>query len=126
MPFSERDWLHLRRVHRVALERFCARVLDEAAAISHGGRDGHDGGRSAHERYLALFRLVRERDAAMEAAFDDLRRSTGLQRLSAMLGLDVLTEQDLAGFQPEVRDAARALSQVSASRRPAPRRRDRA
>jgi hypothetical protein len=118
MPFSERDWRHLRRVHGIALERFCARVLDEAAAISH---DGHDGGRSAHERYLALFRLVHERNAAMAAAFDDLRRSTGLRRLSAMVGLDVLTDEDLAGFQPDVRDAARELSQVFAP----PRRRTR-
>ena len=111
MPFSERDWTHLRRAHAVALERFCARVLDEAAAIL------HDGGRPAHERYLALFRLVHERDAAMAHAFDDLRRSTGLQRLSAMVGLDVLTEEDLAGFRPAVREAARELRQVFAPRR---------
>jgi hypothetical protein len=112
MPFSERDWTHLRRVHAVALERFCARVLDEAATIV------HDGGGSAHQRYLQLFRLVHERNAAMATAFDDLRRSTGLRRLSAMVGLDVLTEEDLAGFQPAVRDAARELSQVLAPRRP--------
>jgi hypothetical protein len=124
MPFSERDWTHLCRVHKVALERFCERVLDEAAAISRGGRDGHDGGRSAHERYLALFRLVHERNAAMAAAFDDLRRSTSLRRLSAMVSLDVVTEEDLAGFQPEVRDAARELRDIFAPRRPPTRRRD--
>ena len=59
--------------------------------------------------------------------FDDLRRSTGLQRLGAMVSLDVLTEEDLAGFQPEVRDAARELRQVFAPqgrRPPATRRRD--
>jgi hypothetical protein len=105
-------------VHQIALERFCERVLDEAAAI------GQDRGRSAHERYLALFRLVHERNAAMAAAFDDLRRSTGLRRLSAMVGLDVLTDEDLAGFQPEVRDAARELRDIFAPRRPPTRRRD--
>jgi hypothetical protein len=118
MPFSERDWRQLRRVHAIALERFSAQVLDEAAAVI------HDGDRSAHARYLALFRLVHDRNAAMATAFDDLRRSTGLQRLSAIIGVDVLTEEDLAGFQPEVRDAARALRQVFAPRRPATRRRD--
>jgi hypothetical protein len=124
MPFSERDWTHLRRVHAIALERFCARVLDEAATIAHDAD-----GRAAHERYLELFRLVHERDAAMATAFDDLRRSTGLQRLSATMGLGVLTEADLAGFQPEVRDAARELCQLFAPRRPgrrATQRRDRA
>ena len=112
MPFSERDWKHLRSVHRVALERFCARVLDEAAVIT------RDRGRSAHERYLELFRLVHERNVAMASAFDDLRRSTGLHRLSAMIGLQVLTDADLAGFQPDVREAARELAQVLAPRRP--------
>jgi hypothetical protein len=92
MPFYERDWKHLRSVHGIALERFCAQVLEEAAAIVQGG------GRPAHERYLQLFRLLRERNAAGATAFDDVRRSTALQRLTAMVGLDVLTREELAGF----------------------------
>jgi hypothetical protein len=119
MPFSERDWKHLRSVHGVALERFCARVLDEAVAMA------QDDGRSAHERYLQLFRLVHERNALMAAAFDDLRRSTGLRRLSAMVGLDVLTREELAGFDPDVQDTARELGQVLSPRRQATRRRHR-
>jgi hypothetical protein len=119
MPFSERDWKHLRSVHGIALERFCAQVLDEAAAIA------RDGGRSAHERYLALFRLLHERNAAMAAAFDDLRRSTGLRRLSVMVSLDVLTREELAGFAPDVQEAARDLGQFLSPRRQATRRRRR-
>ena len=113
MPFSERDWQHLRRVKGVALERFCARVLDEAAAIA------REHGPSAHERYLELFRLVHERDAELAAAFDDLRRSTGLHRVSAMVALGVLVDEELAGFTPDVQDAARDLSRVLAPRRQA-------
>jgi hypothetical protein len=113
MPFSERDWQYLRRVKGVALERFCARVLDEAVAIA------QDGDRSAHERYL---RLLRERDATLASAFDGLRRSTGLQRLIAMAGLGVLTGEALAGCAPDVQDAARALGQLLAPRRSASRR----
>jgi hypothetical protein len=119
MPFSERDWQHLRSVHGIALERFCTRVLDEAAAIA------RDGGRSAHARYLQLSRLLHERDAAMAAAFDDLRRSTGLRRLSAMVNLGVLTREELAGFSPDVQETARELGQVLSPRRQAPRRRPR-
>jgi hypothetical protein len=116
MPFSERDWQHLRRVQGVALERFCARVLDEAVAIT------EDGDCSAHERYRRLFRLARERDATLASAFDDLRRSTGLQRLSAMAGLGVLTGEELAGFALDVQDAARDLGQPLAPRGSASRR----
>ena len=117
MPFSERDWQHLRDVHPLALERFCTRVLTDAVATA------HEDGRSAHERYLALFRLLQGRDAAMAAAFDDLRRSPGLQRLSAMVALDLVTHEELAGLSPDVQNAARELGQALASPRPAMRRR---
>ena len=95
MPFSERDWKHLRTVHGTALERFCTQVLDDAVAIAQDSR------LSAHERYLKLFQLLHERNDAMAPAFDDMRRSTGLQRLTAMVGLNVLTREELAGFNPD-------------------------
>ena len=117
MPFSERDWKHLRTVHEIALERFCTQVLDDAVAIVQRG------GLSAHERYLQLFQLLDERNAAMATAFDDMRRSTGLQRLIAMVGLDVLTRQELAGFNPDVQETVRAMSRLLSPRRKATRRR---
>ena len=116
MPFSERDWKHLRGVHGIALDRFCTRVLDEAVAVT------RDDGLSAHERYLRLFRLLHERNAEMATAFDDLRRSTGLRRLSAMVRLEVLTREELAGFAPDVQEAARELSQILSPRGQATRR----
>ena len=59
---------------------------------------------------------------AMAVAFDDLRRSTAQRRVSAMAALGGLTDEELAGFAPDVRDAARDLGQLlpprgSASRR---------
>jgi hypothetical protein len=116
MPFSERDWKHLRSLHRTALDRYCTRVLDESAAII---QDTHD---SSHERYLRLFYLLQDRSAEMATAFDDLRRSTAVQRLSAMVSLGLLTEQDLAGFNPDVQETARGLSDIYAPRRSAARR----
>ena len=81
MPFAERDWKHLQRVHDVALDRFCTRVLDDAVAVI------HDAGMSSHERYLQLFNLLLDRNEAMATAFDDMRRSTALQRLIAMVSV---------------------------------------
>jgi hypothetical protein len=117
MPFSERDWKHLRHVHGIALDRFCTQVLEEAIAIAQANAP------SAHERYLRLFDLLLDRNAAMATAFDDMRRSTGLQRLTAMVGLDLLTSEELAGFSADVQDTARELTQVLAPRRK-PRHRD--
>ena len=110
MPFAERDWQHLRRVHDVALDRFCTQVLDDAVAVI------QDPGRSSHERYLQLFHLLLDRNEAMATAFDDLRRSTGLQRLIAMVSLRLLTSEELAGFQPDVQETARDMSEPLAPR----------
>jgi hypothetical protein len=48
----ESDWKIFRQLHPVALERFCERTLSEV------GRLASDTGKSAHERYLAVFRLI--------------------------------------------------------------------
>ena len=106
MDFPERDWKHLRAVQPAALARYCERVLDEATAVIHAREE------PAHARYLRLFRLLKERDRVLGNAFDDMRRSTALRRVAALVGLGVLTDAELAGFTPEVRDSAVALSEL--------------
>jgi hypothetical protein len=117
MPFSERDWKYLRALHATALDRYCTRVLDESSAVI---RDTSD---SSHDRYLRLFHLLQERNDEMATAFDDLRRSTAVQRLAAMVGLGLLTEQELAGFNADVQETVRALRDIFAPRGKAARRR---
>jgi hypothetical protein len=46
-----------------------------------------------------------------------MRRSTGLQRLIAMVSLRLLTSEELAGFQPDVQDTAREMSELLAPRK---------
>ncbi len=102
--FPERDWRHLRALHRLALDRYCARILEESAAII------ADSGVSAHERYLRLYRLIQERDRTIANAFNDMRRSTATQRLASIIALQVLTSQELNKFTPQIRDTATVLS----------------
>jgi hypothetical protein len=116
MAFPERDWRRLRSVHRAALDRYSARVLDECAAVMRS--DG-----SPHDRYLRLFRLLEERDERMAAAFNDLRRSTAIQRLAAMISLGVVTDAELSEFSASTRESAMALVDLwrpSGKRRHAP------
>jgi hypothetical protein len=47
----------------------------------------------------------------MTAAFDDMRRSRAVERLASLIGLQLLTDVELAQFSPEVRAAAIALSE---------------
>jgi len=69
---------------------------------------------SAHDRYLRLVRLVRERDDSVAAAFDDLRRSTAIQRLAGMINLGVVSSVELGQFTPATRESATALAEIFA------------
>lgn len=102
--FPERDWKHLRALHPLALDRYCTRILDESIAII------ADSAAAPHERYLRLYRLFQERDATLAMAFDDLRRSTAIRRLTSIVALDLLTRDELNGFTAQTRDAALELS----------------
>ncbi len=94
----ESDWRVLRSVHRAALERYCARVLEECAAVI------RDKDSSPHDRYLRLSRLINERDDSIAAAFNDLRRSTAIQRLASMIALGAVTDAELEQFSPATRE----------------------
>jgi hypothetical protein len=52
---KEPDWKVLRRVHRLALERFCERLLAAIEGVSRDGAKGHHGRyhRSANDRGAA-------------------------------------------------------------------------
>ena len=71
-----------------------------------------DADSSAHDRYLRLFRLLKERDERIVAAFDDLRRSTAVQRLAGMMNLGVITDAELAQFSQSTRESATALAEI--------------
>jgi hypothetical protein len=91
----ESDWRHLRAVSALALDRYCAQVLEEAATIVRDTRA------SNHERYLRLFELIQDRDRTLARAFDDMRRSRAIERLAALIQLRLLTQEELAGFTEE-------------------------
>ena len=104
--FSERDWKHLRMVHEAALERFCSRVIQQCRDVL------DDANLTAHERYLRLFRLLRERDGELASAFDDMRRSRAIQILATMIRLDVVTTEELEQFSVGVRESALGVARI--------------
>jgi hypothetical protein len=112
MTIPERDWKHLRTVHRPSLERFCARVLEECGSVS------ADPSRTAHERYLALYKLVQDRDDDMACAFNDMRRSRAYDRLIAMHSLGTATEEEWAEFSEEIRESFVRVEQFPTARNP--------
>ena len=93
---KESDWKLFKRVREAALERFCGRVLHEIARIN------SDDTKSKHEQYVAIYRLVHERSKEINSIFDYLRRSTAVTQLCSFRLNDLMTEQELRQFSPEL------------------------
>jgi hypothetical protein len=100
----EADWRIFRTLRERALERFAQQILDELASVC------SDRTRVAHERYLEIHRLLRERDRAMADAFDYLSRSRMLLHLAAMRSLGLLDAGDLEGMSEGTRERVRFLT----------------
>jgi hypothetical protein len=100
---KESDWKLFRKMHQIALERFCRRILVEIERINSAGT------LSCHQRYLDIFGLIQRRNEEMAQAFDDPRRSTALIQLAVIQSHDLLTEEELSRFSPETRDTVEFL-----------------
>jgi hypothetical protein len=96
---SESDWKLFRQLHQIALERFCERALFEVNQLA------SDADKSAHERYLAVYKQIERRNKELAKAFDGLRRSTAIQQLAVIRSRGLLTEEEFARFSPETRRA---------------------
>jgi hypothetical protein len=94
---KESDWKLFRKVRELALERFCQRVLDEVEALK------ADVAKSAHERYIGIYRLTRERDRELADMFNAPGRSVAAMQLCMIARDGLVTEEELAQFSAELR-----------------------
>ena len=108
MEFIESDWKVFRRLHSVALERYCQRVLEEVRVAAECA-DNY------HECYRNLYRLIRERDKTMAVAFDNPSRTTAFLLLANMIGEGLLTEDELKQFSPETQERIEVINQLRGS-----------
>jgi hypothetical protein len=104
---SEREWKILREIKTVALERLCERAISQVIGVA------SDTTKGAHERYLAMFEALHERDDEIANAFNNLRRSTALRQLACMKYYDLLTEEELARFSAETREHIELLISIA-------------
>jgi DNA-binding MarR family transcriptional regulator len=87
----ESAWKILRRVHALAVERFCERVLAEIESVVHRGESGH-------QRYLDVFQVVQQRDREMARIFE-IRSAPTPEELAQRLGI---TKQAMSQFIREL------------------------
>ena len=94
---AECDWKLFRKLHPLALQRLCERIPEEART------EIDRPAKSAHERYLDLYRLLGKRDRDIARAFNDLRRSTALTQLGLIHSLGLITAEERQSFTAETR-----------------------
>ena len=103
---AEADWKVLRRLHPLALERFCERVLAEIERVTHLSAQS---AQSAHQRYLDIFKTIEQRDREIASIFDDPKRSNALTMLARMRSEGLLMEDEFSSLSPETRGAIQLL-----------------
>jgi hypothetical protein len=106
----EADWKVLRELKPIALSRYCDRVLDEVVAHASDAEVG------SHDRYLAIFKLIQERDATLAGAFNGLSRSSALPKLAAMRALGLVTDEEFSRLTLETREAVELLLGLDSQR----------
>jgi hypothetical protein len=106
IELKESDWKLFRRLHKVALERFCERVLAEVRSAAADTGDGY------HDRYLKIFDLIRDRDKTMGRTFNDLRRSKAMILLVNIKHEGLLTADELTQFSPETLQAIEDIEYI--------------
>ena len=104
LGFPESDWKAFRELQPIALERFCKRTLAEVQAIL------ADGSRTHHERYLDVFRLLRNRDDKLAHAFNDPRRSRMIGQLVAIYAYGLLESDEFERLSERTRATIESLA----------------
>jgi len=101
LTISEADWKVYKRIREMAVERYAQRVLDEVTQIC------RDDTSSAADRFARLPNLSRERDKASFHIFDTLRRSSAIHCLMMMCRYDLVTDDEMQAFSPQLQQRIR-------------------
>ena len=99
----ERDWKQLRAMQGDILNAVCEGVFQKIEPLL-ANRDGRQ-----HQAYLRLWKLLKPEDRKIAAMFDDLKRSTALEKLGLWRYYGVLTDELLARFSSETQQTIQAL-----------------
>lgn len=105
MNMNEADWRLFRRLHRIALERFCKRVLEDVREVAECKTDYHD-------CYRKVYRLIRDYDKRIAVAFDDPRRSNAFLLLANIIGERLLSAEELKQFSQEAQARIQMIQEL--------------
>lgn len=95
---KDSDWKKFKLIKEKAIEQFCTQALNEFEQVI------LNTGESAHDRYLQLYKLVRDRDKEMALIFDDHSKSKAPIQLMIIRSHGFADEALLAELSDEFRD----------------------
>ena len=95
----------LRRIHPLALERYCERTLAEIERVT------NNSAQSAHQRYLEIFKIIEQRDREIvsNSMINDPKRSNALTMLARIRAAGMLTEDEFSRLSSETRSDVELL-----------------
>jgi hypothetical protein len=100
MPNSiaEKDWKYLRSIEKELLSDLCRTINQKAAEIVHSGSG------SEHDKYLLLYKHIKDSDAIVAECFNDWRRSNLLFKLPLLHRHKILQDEHIHNLTPETRE----------------------
>lgn len=102
-PTPERNWKYMKKVKEELLAALCKQINGQAMEILKSEAN------SEHERYVRLYRHVRNSDGIVANCFDDWRRSTLLMKLVALQRHGLLTSDHIQHLSEETQKRLKAL-----------------
>lgn len=103
---KESDWKIFKELQPLALQRYCERVMEEVDQII------SDTKRDSHERYIEMYKIVRDGDKKLAQMFDDFSRSKALFQLVMYYGDNLLNDEELAQLSEEIRERILAILEI--------------
>lgn len=100
---KESDWKIFKELRPLALQRYCERVMGDVDKIVHK-EEG-----SAHERYIEMYKIVRDGDKKLARMFDGFSRSKALDQLVMYYDNDLLDDEEIAQLSNETRERVLAI-----------------
>ena len=108
---TEREWRYYHSLHATLVDRYCRRILNEAAEIA-ACTEGRP-----RDQYRRLWKLLKERDEALGLAFDNPRRSDAFRQIATIRLFDLFTEEEMRQFSPETQEAVTQIVSTAHAKR---------
>ena len=102
----EKDWKIVRSMKDDAYDLACQRIMDKLYKIITTEE------KSAHSRYLELWKTLKAEDENIALMFDNMKRSSALHQLARWRFADLITDSDLESFSPGTLKVVNAFIEV--------------